>query len=79
MKLALFTALALIVIVDQVRSEEKCLFDRTKPTAEPTCLHIKLSTVAPTNVTTIPADASTVAAMTALPQIDTAVKELAAE
>lgn len=79
MKLVLFAALALIVVIDAARSEEgKCLFDRTKPTAEVTCLHVELPAVVPSKtVTTTTANAAAVAAMPPLLQPDTMVKQVA--
>lgn len=80
MKLALFAALAFIIIVDQARSEEQCLFEPTKPTAEVTCTHVELpAVVAPTIVVTTTVDAAAVAAMPMLSQPDTMVKKVAAE
>lgn len=82
MKLILFAALAFIVVVDQVRSEEeKCLFDRTKPTTEVTCTHVELPAVVVPKivVASTTTDAAAVAAMVALPQVDTMTKKVAAE
>lgn len=77
------SALALIVgliALDARSAEEQCLFDRTKPTNEPTCVHVEFPpAVAPVIVITTKADAAAVAAMPMLPQIDTMMKKVAAE
>ena len=80
MKVLLFAALALIVIAEAARSEERCLFEPTKSTTEAACLHVELPpAVAPTTVTTVSVDPARVAAMPPLPQPVYEVKEVAAE